>query len=58
MTPNLVDHLQPLEEFICLQILPVLTQQEAFNDILHYLLSLPTPLGGMGIINPLTVADI
>ena len=52
-TPNLVHHLQPLENSIRLQLLPALTGQEAFNNNLHSLMSLPARLGGMGIINPL-----
>ena len=57
-TPDLKHVLQPLEDYIRLRLLPALTGQEAFNDNLRSLVSLPARLGGMGIINPLAIGDM
>ena len=55
--PNVKNYLQPLEDTIRYQLLPTLTGQCAFNDELRTLISLPSRLGGLGILNPLSTAD-
>ena len=55
--PNVKNYLQPLEDTIWYQLLPTLTGQCAFNDELRTLISLPSRLGGLGILNPLSTAD-
>ena len=57
-TPHLKHLLQPLEDSTHLRFLPALTGQEVFNDNLRSLISLPARLGGMGIINPLAIAEM
>ena len=50
--PN-VDHaLQPLEDQIRSQLIPVITGHSPPNDATRDLLSLPARLGGIGLINP------
>ena len=50
--PDVGDLLHPLEEVIRTKLLLNLTGQCAFNDAERDLLSLPSRLGGLGIINP------
>ena len=55
-TPNMEDYLAPLESCLCHQFLPNLTGQSAFNGNLRSIMSLPTWLGGLGIVNPFSTA--
>ena len=55
-TPNMEDYLAPLESCLCHQFLPTLTDQSAFNGNLRSIMSLPTWLGGLGIVNPFSTA--
>ena len=57
-TPKLVHHLHPLKDSIRSWLLPALTAQEAFDNDLCSLISLPAKLGGMGIINPFAIAGM
>ena len=53
--PSLEDHLQPLEDVICRDLLPSLTGR-AVSDLERNLLSLPARLGGMAMGNPVQEA--
>ena len=55
--PNVENYLQPLEDTIRCQLLPTLIGQCAFTDEFRNLISLPTRLGGLRILNPLSTAD-
>ena len=50
--PNISESLSPLEQNIRLHFLPTLTGKCVFGDLERQLLSLPSRLGGLGIINP------
>ena len=50
--PNISESLSPLEQNIRLHFLPTLTGKCAFSDLERQLLSLPSRLSGLGIINP------
>ena len=56
--PNISKHLRPLEEAIRYKFLPAITGQSALSDVERDLLALPSRLGGLGIINPVTSSDI
>ena len=55
--PNIGHLLQPLEDIIRQQLIPTLTGRPPPNDFERDLLALPARLGGMGLINPMTIAD-
>ena len=50
--PSISESLSPLEQNIRLHFLPTLTGKCVFSDLERQLLSLPSRLGGLGIINP------
>ena len=50
--PGTSDLLQPLEEVIRHRFIPALIGRTAISDVERELLSLPTHLGGLGIMNP------
>ena len=49
--------LQPLEDVIRMEFIPVITGQPAPNDVVRALLALPVRLGGLAIIDPTKTAD-
>ena len=49
--------LVPFEDAIRLHLIPALTGFDACSPILRDLLALPCRLGGMGIANPIDIAD-
>ena len=55
--PDIAPLLAPLEDAIRLHLIPALTGSTACSPILRDLLSLPCRLGGMGIVNPMDIAD-
>ena len=54
--PDLDQHLQPLEEVIYNEFLPSLFGR-TINSTIRRLVALPPKLGGMGIVNPVSVAS-
>ena len=54
--PNISQHMQALESTIKSEFLPTLLMHEV-SDNLRNLIALPARMGGMGIINPVTIAD-
>ena len=48
---------QPLEDAIHHQLIPVLTGQVSSSPEVRKLLSLPTRLGGLNIVNPVEIAE-
>ena len=54
--PNLSDHLQPLEDVISNDFLPSLFGSKV-KDLVRKLIALPPKLGGMGITNPIEIAN-
>ena len=50
--PGIGDLFSPLEQTIRVHLLPTLTGKCAFSDVERQLISLPSRLGGLGIINP------
>ena len=52
--PDIAPLLAPLEDAIRMHLIPALT---GYAPILRKLLSLPCRPGGMGIINPMDIAD-
>ena len=50
--PGIGDLFSPLEKIIRVHLLPTLTGKCAFSDVERQLISLPSRLGGLGIINP------
>ena len=56
--PDISGLLQPLEDAIRLNFIPALTGRPAPSNIERDLLSLPTKLGGLGLISPVSSADI
>ena len=54
--PNLSDHLQPLEDVISNDFVPSLFGSKV-KDLLRRLIALPPKLGGMGITNPIEIAN-
>ena len=55
--PDIAPLLVPLEDAIRLHLIPALTDYAACSPILRDLLALPCRLGGMGIANPMDIAD-
>ena len=55
--PNISELLCPLEVAIRHKFLPALTGQLALSGVERDLLALPSRLGGLGIINPVTSSD-
>ena len=55
--PDIAPLLAPLEDAIRLRLIPTLTGYASCSPILRSLLSLPCRLGGMGIVNPMDIAD-
>ena len=51
-TPNISDHLAPLETIIRTKFIPTLTGRSPPNDAERDLLALPVRLGGIGVIDP------
>ena len=58
MIPIISELFRPLEEAIRYKFIPALTGQSAFNDVERILLALPSHVGGLGIINPVTSSDL
>ena len=56
--PDISDLLEPLEGAIRLHLIPALTGRESVSDIERDLFSLPTRLGGLGIIKPMETAAL
>ena len=54
--PNLSDHLQPFEDTISNDFVPSLFGSKV-KDIVGRLIALPPKLGGMGITNPIEIAN-
>ena len=54
--PNLSDHLQPLENVISNDFVPSLFGSKV-KDLVRRLIALPSKLGGMGITNPIEIAN-
>ena len=54
--PNLSDHLQPLEDAISNDFVPSLFGNKV-KDLVRRLIALPPKLGGMGITNPIEIAN-
>ena len=54
--PNLSDHLQPLEDVISNDFVPSLFGSKV-KDLVRRLIALPPKLGGMGITNPIEIAN-
>ena len=55
--PDITPLLEPLEDAIHLHLIPSLTGYAACSPILRDLHSLPCHLGGMGIVNPMDIAN-
>ena len=55
--PNLSNHLQPLENIIRSELNPSLTGNPPPNNANHNLFALPARLGGLGLRNPVSMAD-
>ena len=55
--PDIASLPAPLEDAICLHLIPALTGFDTCSPILRDLLALPCRLGGMGIANPIDIAD-
>ena len=55
--PDIALLLVPFEDAIRLHLIPALTGFDACSPILRDLLALPCHLGGMGIANPIDIAD-
>ena len=55
--PDIASLLATLEDAIRLHLIPALTGFDACSPILRDLLALPCRLGGMGIANPIGIAD-
>ena len=58
MIPIISELFRPLEEAIRYKFIPALTGQSAFNDVERILLALPSRVGGLGIVNPVTSSDL
>ena len=54
--PNLIDHLQPLEDVISNDVVPSLFGSKV-KDLVRRLVALPPKLGGMVITNPIEIAN-
>ena len=55
--PNMSNHLQPLENVIRLEFIPALTGNPPPSDADRALFALPARLGGLGLRNPVSLAD-
>ena len=55
--PSLSTMLQPFEDVICTEFIPVIAGQPAPNDVIRALLTLLVRLGGIGHIDPAKTAD-
>ena len=55
--PNVGPLFQPLEDAIRLKLIPALTGHGACSALERDVLSLPCRLGGLGIVNPVDIAD-
>ena len=55
--PDIASLMQPLEDTIRQCFIPVITGQEAPNNVVHDLLALPGRLGGLSLCNPAAQAD-
>ena len=55
--PDIALLLAPLEDAIRLHLIPAVTDYAACSPILRDLLALPCCLGGIGIVNPMDIAD-
>ena len=55
ISPSAAELLQPLEDAIRQRLIPSITAQPPVNEALRNLLALPSRLGGMGIVNPVTM---
>ena len=55
--PNVGPVFQPLEDAICLKLIPALTVHVACSALEQDVFSLPCHLGGLGIVNPVDIAD-
>ena len=55
--PNMSNHLQLLENIIRSEFIPSLTGNPPPNDADHDLFALPARLGGLGLHNPVSMAD-
>ena len=53
--PNISSYLQPLEEAIRYNLLPVISGKSAFSNLERSLFVLPTHLDDLGISNPCTI---
>ena len=52
-TPDTSELVGPLEDCLRMKLLPILTGQNAINDYLRSIFSLPARLGGLGLANPI-----
>ena len=57
-TPNTEDHLHALEDCIRHNLIPSLTGRAPPSDLDWELLTLPARLGGLGIINPISLSPL
>ena len=55
--PNIEHSLHSLEESICSRFIPAITGRDPPNKFMRDILALPTRLGGMGLVNPVTLAS-
>ena len=56
--PGIKHPLQSLEGSICSRFIPAITGRDPLNNLIRDLLTLPTPFGGMGLVNPTTLASV
>ena len=56
--PGIKHPLQSLEESICSRFIPAITGRDPPNNLIRDLLALPTRFGGMGRVNPTTLASV
>ena len=56
--PDIKHPLQSLEESIRSRFIPAITGRDPPNNLIRDLLALPTRLGGMGLVNPTTLASV
>ena len=54
--PNINHLLQPLEDCIQCKLIPALTGRDSLDNLIRDLLALPKRLGGIGLVNPTTLA--
>ena len=55
--PNIDHLLQPLEDWIPCKLIPALAGRDSPNNLIRDLLALPMRLGGIGQVNPTTLAS-